>query len=78
MGGWITIIVTQHLATLLFTLNVLAFLIHTAQHMLESPYRLVRDNLSSRKKFFDDLRAPDSLYVLRFMGCPVSLHAGRP
>lgn len=47
----------QHLATLLFILNVLAFLIHTAQHMVESPYRLVRDNLSSRKKFFDDLRA---------------------
>ena len=47
----------QHLSTLLFTLNLLAFLIHTAQHLVSLPYQLLRQNLSSRQKFFGDLHA---------------------
>ena len=47
----------QYLSTLLFTLNLLAFLIHTAQHLVSQPYQLLRQNLSSRQKFFGDLRA---------------------
>ena len=47
----------HHLSTLLFTLNLLAFLIHTAQQRVSLPYQLLRQNLSSRQKFFGDLRA---------------------
>jgi hypothetical protein len=47
----------QHLSTVLFTLNLLAFLVHTAQHLLSEPYRLLRTTLVARRTFFDDLRA---------------------
>lgn len=47
----------QHLATVLFSLNLLAFLIHTAQQLVSEPYRLLRTTLSARRTFFDDLRA---------------------
>jgi hypothetical protein len=47
----------QHLATGLFTLNLLAFLIHTAQHWVNATYRLLRQTLAVRRTFFDDLRA---------------------
>ena len=47
----------QHLSTVLFSLNLLAFLIHTAQHLVNEPYRLLRATLSVRLTFFNDLRA---------------------
>jgi len=47
----------QHLATGLFSLNLLAFLIHTAQQLVSEPYRLLRATLAARRTFFDDLRA---------------------
>jgi hypothetical protein len=48
---------TQHLASLLATFNILAFLLHTLLELLDAKYRLVRQTLVSRKTFFDDLRA---------------------
>ena len=47
----------QHLATVLFSLNLLAFLIHTAQHLTNGAYRLLRDTLAVRRTFFNDLKA---------------------
>jgi len=47
----------QHLSTLLFSLNLLAFLIHTAQHLTNDAYRLLRDTLAVRRTFFNDLKA---------------------
>lgn len=47
----------QHLATVLLSLNLLAFLIHTAQQLVSEPYRLLRATLAARRTFFDDLRA---------------------
>jgi hypothetical protein len=47
----------QHLASLLATFNILAFLLHTLLDLLDAKYRLVRQTLVSRKTFFDDLRA---------------------
>ncbi|MCL5998757.1 MAG: ISNCY family transposase [Chloroflexi bacterium] len=47
----------MHLSTVLFTLNLLAFLVHTAQHLVNEPYRLLRATLSVRRTFFNDLRA---------------------
>lgn len=48
---------TQHLAALLATFNLLAFLFHTLLDLLDSPYHQLRRTLVSRKTFFDDLRA---------------------
>lgn len=46
----------QHLAALLATLNLLAFLFHTLLELHDSNYRCIRQFLP-RKTFFDDLRA---------------------
>jgi hypothetical protein len=47
----------QHLASLLATFNLLAFLLHTLLELLDAKYRLLRQTLVTRKTFFDDLRA---------------------
>jgi hypothetical protein len=47
----------QHLASLLATFNLLAFLLHTLLDLLDGKYHLLRQTLVSRKTFFDDLRA---------------------
>ena len=41
----------------LATLNMLAFLIHTIQELLEPAYQRLRRALGARKTFFADLRA---------------------
>jgi hypothetical protein len=46
-----------HLANTLFTLNLLAFLVHTALHIANDEYRLLRETLAVRRTFFHDLRA---------------------
>ncbi len=47
----------QHLATVLATLNLLAFLFHTVMEWADARYRLLRSALPGRRAFFDDLRA---------------------
>jgi hypothetical protein len=47
----------QHLSALLASLNILAFLTHTILEWFDKCYQLLRKHLSSRKTFFDDLRA---------------------
>ncbi len=47
----------EHLSTLLVTLNILAFLIHTLMEFIDEKYRLLRATLPTRKTFFDDVRA---------------------
>jgi len=47
----------QHLANVLVTLNLLAFLVHTVQELTEPLYQTLRQALGSRKTFFNDLRA---------------------
>lgn len=46
-----------HLANVFFTLNLLAFLVHTVQHLVNDAYRLLRETLSVRQTFFNDLKA---------------------
>jgi len=53
----------QHLATVLFTLNLLAFLIHTAQHLNNDLYRLLRETLVVRCTFFNDLKALTRYFI---------------
>jgi hypothetical protein len=47
----------QDLANVLTTLNMLAFLLHTVQEIMEPAYQCLRHALGARKTFFDDLRA---------------------
>jgi hypothetical protein len=47
----------EHLSSTLATLNRLSFLIHTVLKYFDERYRLVRQELGSRKTFFDDIRA---------------------
>ena len=47
----------EHLSSLLATLNLLAFLIHTILDLTDSNYQLVRKKLSTRINFFNDFRA---------------------
>ena len=47
----------QHLASLLATFNLLAFLLHTLLDLQDAKYRVLRHRLGRRQTFFDDLRA---------------------
>ncbi|HLF89270.1 MAG TPA: ISNCY family transposase, partial [Anaerolineales bacterium] len=47
----------QDLANVLATLNMLAFLMHTIQEIIEPAYQRLRRALGARKTFFNDLRA---------------------
>jgi len=47
----------KHLSNLLLTLNLLAFLFHTALEMFDDTYKRIREDLPTRKTFFDDIRA---------------------
>ncbi len=47
----------QYLSSLLSTFNLLAHLFHTILDLVDDKYRLVRQTLSARQTFFDDIRA---------------------
>jgi hypothetical protein len=47
----------QDLSNVLATLNLLAFLLHTIQELIEPAYQRLRHALGARKTFFNDLRA---------------------
>jgi len=47
----------KHLSSLLLTFNLLAFLFHTVLEIMNEKYKLIRDELPTRKTFFDDIRA---------------------
>lgn len=47
----------EHLSSFLLTLNLLAFLFHTVLDLVDEKYQLVREALSARKTFFNDIRA---------------------
>lgn len=47
----------QHLASLLLSLNLLAFLLHTVLDLVNEQYRAIRTKLGRRRTFFQDLEA---------------------
>ncbi len=47
----------KYLASLLLSLNLLAFLFHTILDLVDEKYRLIRQALRSRKKFFQHVEA---------------------
>ena len=46
----------QYLASLLATMNILAYLMHTVLQWCDEQYRELRERLPSRQRFFNDLR----------------------
>jgi hypothetical protein len=46
----------EHLASLLATMNLLAFLFHTMLEFMNKKYKLLRTVLGARKRFFNDIR----------------------
>ncbi|MBT7074542.1 MAG: ISNCY family transposase [Anaerolineae bacterium] len=47
----------SYLSNVFFSLNILAFLAHTSQHLLDTAYRILRQALAVRRTFFNDLKA---------------------
>ena len=47
----------QHLASLLLSLNLLAFLFHTVLDLVDEQYRAIRQTLGTRRRFFQDMDA---------------------
>jgi hypothetical protein len=45
----------QHLAMVLLTLNLLAFLFHTVLHLVDASYQQIRQKRGTRKGFFQDI-----------------------
>ncbi len=48
---------SQHLASLLLSLNLLAFLFHTVLDLVAERYQKIRQELATRKTFFHDIDA---------------------
>ena len=46
-----------HLATVLFTLNLLAFFFFLFLHLVDTHYRQIREALGARRTFFEDVRS---------------------
>ena len=46
----------QHLSSLLASLIILAFLVHTVLEWMDDQYQLLRQKLPSRQRFFSDIR----------------------
>ena len=64
----------QHLAAVLLTLNLLAFLFHTVLHLVDSAYQRMRQQRGTRQGFFHDIQTLTKYFVfdswdhlLRFM-----------
>ena len=53
----------QHLAAVLVTLNLLAFLCHTVFALLDAKYQVLRAALGARQTFFNDLRTLTRYFV---------------
>ena len=72
----------NHLSTVLFSLNLLAFLTHTAQHLVDDAYRLLRQTLAVHRTFCPDLKALtryilfeswDALFAFRVDGLELAI-----
>ena len=47
----------EHLATVMFSLNLLAFFLHTFLLLVDTRYKAVRAELGARRTFFSDIRS---------------------
>jgi hypothetical protein len=54
---------SQHLASLLLSLNLLAFLFHTVLDLVDEKYRQIRQALRTRRRFFQDIETLLSYFI---------------
>lgn len=54
---------SQHLASLLLSLNLLAFLLHTVLDLVDASYRRIRQALRTRRRFFQDIETLLAYFV---------------
>ena len=59
---------SQHLASVLLSLNLLAFLFHTVLDLVDERYRAIRAELGKRRTFFQDVEALITLSALQYLG----------
>ncbi len=55
----------KYLASLLATLNILAYLFHTILEFINDKYRLLRTVIGSRRRFFNDIRTMLSYFCFK-------------
>ena len=58
----------QHLSSLLASLIILAFLVHTVLEWMDGQYRLLRQKLPSRQRLFSDIRTLTSYLCFESWG----------
>ena len=68
----------QYLASLLLSLNLLAFLFHTVLDLVDEKYRLIRQASRSRQKILPAHRHAAVLYPILHLGRTLFLHVQRP
>ena len=69
----------EHLATLLATMNLLAFAMHAVADLVDAAWKKARQAVGTRKRFFEDLRALTTYLVFPTWDLLVeTLIAGRP
>ena len=70
----------QHLSSLLASLILLAFLVHTVLEWMDDQYRLLRQKLPSRKRLFSDIRTLTSYLCFDSWGALMEfmLHSFEP
>lgn len=54
---------SQYLSSLLLSLNLLAFLFHTVLDLVDEKYRLIRQELHTRRRFFQDIETLLAYFV---------------
>ena len=54
----------NHLAELLFCLNLLAYLFHTSLDLVHITYQQVRSMLVTRQTFFNDIEGTDQIFMV--------------
>ena len=67
----------QHLSSLLASLIILAFLVHTVLKWMDDKYQLLRKKLPSRKRLFNDIRTLASYLCFEQLGGVDGFHAGK-
>ena len=58
--------VKKHLSTVLLSLMLLAFVLHTLFDLLDTRYQAIRTRLGPRATFFNDLRALTRFHLFDF------------
>jgi hypothetical protein len=69
----------EHLASVLATMNLIAFAMHTVADLVDDAWKAARAAVGARKRFFEDLRAVTTYVVFPSWAALVeTLRTGQP